>query len=144
MCHHGMAHSRNFCSVGPLDVRASSLRAGRQLGCQLWLWLRGVRLFDVKIIVNPQGVASFWFVLGGSFVIGSSCLDSGIAYGIGFRYLRVAVALETWQAYEDLWGSGSVARRQSTLSPFPFSRSVFDRQFFPYSFFVYFHTISFA
>lgn len=67
MCHHGVAHSRNFCSVGPLDVRDSSLRAGRQLW--LWLrlrhWLRGVRLFDVKIIVNPQGVASFWFGFGG-------------------------------------------------------------------------------
>lgn len=111
----------------------------------LALGLRGMRLFDVKIIVNPQGVASFflvWFglvwLLGGSFVI-----ESSIAYGIGFRYLRVAVALETWQAYEDLWGSGFLSRRHLALSPFPFSRSVFDRQFFPYSFFVYFLSFSY-
>lgn len=45
--------------ISVLWGRDSSLRGG---AATLALGLRGMRLFDVKIIVNPQGVASFFLV----------------------------------------------------------------------------------
>lgn len=79
MCHHGMAHSRNFCSA-----RWPSMGQ------------RGVRLFDVKIIVNPQGVSvSFWLYEMNGEEEAIVSVVGVVVHGIGFRYLRVAVALET-------------------------------------------------
>lgn len=67
-------HTHEISCVGPLDVRSRELSKARLMsrttdfrlrfglrprGCG-WGWEWGVRLFYVKIIVNPQGAATFW------------------------------------------------------------------------------------